>query len=58
MPAAVEVTDDRTHLLLRDEEGVVRASVDTDDDAVRSWALALHERYWEGATPLSPDDLD
>lgn len=58
IPVAVEVTDDRTHLLLRDDEGVVRASMDTDADAVRSWAVDLYERYWEGATAVTPDDLD
>jgi len=57
VPAAVEVTDDRTHLLLRDEEGVVQASMDTDDGAVRSWAIEFHGRYWEGATPVEPGDL-
>jgi len=57
VPVAVEVTDDRTHLLLRDDEGIVRASVDTDDAAVREWATALHETFWTDATPLSPDDL-
>lgn len=58
VPAAVEVTEDRTHLLLRDEEGVVRASMDTDADAVRSWALGLHERYWEAGTAVSQSELE
>jgi len=53
VPTAVEVTDSRTHLLLRDDEGVVRAAVDTDDATVREWAAALHERYWTAAEPLS-----
>lgn len=58
VPAAVEVTDDRTHLLLRDEDGVVRASMDTDDEAARSWALELHERFWASATTVSASDLE
>lgn len=58
LPAAVEVTDYRTHLLCRDEEGVVRAAVDTDDETVRAWAERLHERYWADASPLSSADLD
>lgn len=57
VPLAVEVTDERTHLLLRDTEGIVRASVDTDDPTVREWALSLHDRYWESATPLDASDL-
>lgn len=58
VPTAVEVTDSRTHLLLRDDEGVVRAALDTDDGTVREWAEALHDRYWAGASPLSAADLD
>lgn len=57
VPVAVEVTDDRTHLLLRDGDGVVRASLDTDDDAVRAWAESMHERYWADARPFDVDDL-
>lgn len=57
IPLAMEVTDDRTHLLLRDGDGIVRASLDTDDDRVKSWATALHERYWEQATPIDSADI-
>ncbi len=57
IPAAVEITDTRTHLLLRNEEGIVRASLDTADATVREWGETLHAEYWEQATPLSPDDL-
>jgi predicted transcriptional regulator len=58
IPLAMEVTDACVHLLLRDDEGVVRASLDTDDPAVRSWAEATHERYWETATPLPAENLE
>ena len=57
VPVAVEVTDDRTHLLLRDGDGVVRTSLDTNDDAVRAWAESIHERYWTDARPLAVDDV-
>jgi predicted transcriptional regulator len=57
IPVAVEVTDTRTHLLLRNDEGIVRASLDTDDPAVREWAEQLHDDYWESSTPLTPADL-
>jgi predicted transcriptional regulator len=58
IPVAVEVTDNRTHLLLRNDEGIVRASLDTDDDAVRAWAEQLHEEYWAIGTPLSVEDIE
>jgi predicted transcriptional regulator len=58
IPLALERTDDRTHLLLRDDDGVVRASIDTDDETVRDWAEATYDRYWEVATPLEASHLD
>lgn len=58
VPLAVEITADRAHLLLRDDEGLVRASVDTDDEAVRAWATELHEQYWADADPLDEARLD
>jgi predicted transcriptional regulator len=57
IPVAIELTDDRTHLLLRGNEGIVRASLDTDDAAVREWAERLHESYWNAGRVLSPDEL-
>ncbi len=57
IPVAVEVTDSRTHLLFRNDEGIVRASLDTDDETVRAWAENLHEKYWTTGTPLSVDDI-
>lgn len=57
VPVALEVTDDRTHLLLRDNEGMVRASMDTANEDIRAWATTLHEHYWEQATPVEPGDL-
>ncbi len=57
IPIAVEVTDARTHLLLRDDEGIVRAALDTDDETVRSWAEKLHRDHWSAATPLTADQI-
>ncbi|GAD52612.1 hypothetical protein MBEHAL_1372 [Halarchaeum acidiphilum MH1-52-1] len=57
VPLAVTAADERVHLMLRDETGVLRASLDTDDDAVRSWAAETFERYWRSAAPLDPTGL-
>ena len=57
IPLAVTVADDAVHLLLRDENGVLRASVDTDDPDVRSWAQDTFEYYWRTASPLDPDEF-
>ncbi|MFB6150985.1 MAG: helix-turn-helix transcriptional regulator [Haloarculaceae archaeon] len=56
IPVAVIVIDDMVHLLVRDDDGVLRASVDTDDPAVRSWATDRFGEYWDGATPLARSD--
>lgn len=57
IPLAVTVADDAVHVLLRDENGVLQASVDTVDDAVRSWAKDTFDHYWRTATPLELDEL-
>lgn len=57
VPVAVTVADDQVNMLLRDDAGVLRAALDTDDSAVRSWARGTYERYWDEATPLDSDEL-
>jgi predicted transcriptional regulator len=52
IPLAATIIDDVVHLLLRDENGVLQASVDTDDEAVRSWAHDTFDHYWRTAIPL------
>jgi len=57
VPVAGTLVDGRVHLLIRDDSGVLRASVDTDDEAVREWADAAFDRYWADATPLDRGDV-
>lgn len=57
IPLAVTVADETVHLLLRDANGVLQASVDTDDPVVREWAHARFERYWDEAAALDAADL-
>ncbi|SEW11461.1 helix-turn-helix transcriptional regulator [Natrinema salifodinae] len=57
VPIAVMVADETVYVLLRDENGVLRASVDTADDAVRSWAEDSLDHYWRTATPLESETL-
>ncbi|WP_435552180.1 helix-turn-helix transcriptional regulator [Natrinema sp. CGMCC1.2065] len=57
VPIAIMIVDDLVYLLLRDEDGILRASVDTDDDAVRAWAEDSLDHYWRTATPLAVEDL-
>lgn len=57
IPLAVTIADGVVHLLLRDENGVLQASVDTDVQPVRSWAQDTFDHYWRTAIPLDPSDL-
>lgn len=58
IPIAVTITDDLVHLLLRDDDGLLRAALDTDDERVLSWARATHEQYWRDASTLDAKALD
>ncbi|WP_226038837.1 ArsR family transcriptional regulator [Natrinema sp. DC36] len=57
VPIAIMIVDELVYLLLRDENGILRASVDTDDAAVRSWAEDSLDHYWRTATPLEGETL-
>lgn len=57
MPLAVTVADEVVHVLLRDENGVLQASIDSDHPAVREWADETFSQYWREATPLDGSDL-
>ena len=52
IPLAVTIADGVVHLLLRDENGVLQASIDTDERAVRSWAHDTFDHYWRTAEAL------
>ncbi|MFB1065872.1 helix-turn-helix transcriptional regulator [Natrinema sp. H-ect4] len=57
VPIAIMIVDEVVYLLLRDENGILRASVDTEDAAVRSWAEDSLDHYWRTATPLEAETL-
>ena len=57
VPVAGTLADDRVHLLVRDDSGVLRASIDTDDPVVVDWAETAFEEYWESGTPLDWSDI-
>jgi predicted transcriptional regulator len=58
IPLAVTIADGTVHLLLRDETGILQASIDTDTEAVRSWATDTFEHYWRTATELDAADIE
>ncbi|MBX0284995.1 helix-turn-helix transcriptional regulator [Haloarcula salinisoli] len=58
IPVAVTIADDVVNILVRDDRGVVQASVDTTDDAVREWAERRYEHYRVHSEPLTPDALE
>ena len=52
VPLAVMLLDEVVYMLVRDQQGVLRASIDTDDEVVRSWARETVEDYWANAEAL------
>ena len=57
IPLAGSIVDDAVNLLVRDEDGVLRAAIDTDDEVVLAWAEDTFTEYWESATPFDRRDL-
>ncbi|MFP8951875.1 helix-turn-helix transcriptional regulator [Natrialbaceae archaeon A-arb3/5] len=58
VPLAVMVIDDAVYLLLRDDDGILRASIDVIDDVVRSWAEETFDDYWDRAEPLDAETIE
>lgn len=58
VPHAVTIADDVLSLMVRDDDGVLQAALDTDNEQVRTWGENLHERYWERASPLETGELE
>jgi predicted transcriptional regulator len=57
VPLAVTIVDNIVYLLVRDDNGILQAAIDTDAQAVLDWAGATFGRYWDGAAPLTRDDF-
>lgn len=57
IPLAVTVVDGTVHLLIRDANGVLQASIDTDDPVVRDWARERFDGYWAEGFALDSGDL-
>lgn len=57
IPVAVTIADDAVNLLVRDDRGVVQASVDTTDPAVREWAERRYEHYRVHSEPLTAESF-
>ena len=55
IPVAVTIADDVVNLLVRDDRGVVQASVDTTDPAVMEWAERRYEHYRVDSEPLTAE---
>lgn len=58
IPFAAGVADETVYLFLRDDEGLLRALLESDDSAVRSWAVEKTEQYRATGEELDPSALD
>lgn len=57
IPFAVTITDEVVHLLLRDDNDLLRAAIDTDDETVLSWARERHEHYWQNSSAIDSESI-
>ena len=58
VPLSVTVADGTVYLLVRDEGGILRAAIHTDDPLVRDWAGETFSEYWSRATPFDPTTFE
>ncbi|MFC7203483.1 helix-turn-helix transcriptional regulator [Haloferax namakaokahaiae] len=58
IPFAMGVADETVYFLLRDEEGILRALLESDDSGVRSQAMQTVEEYWERAETIDSSVFD
>jgi predicted transcriptional regulator len=58
VPLSVTVADGTVSLLVRDEGGILRASIHTDDAVVREWAADAFADYRAAATPFDPSAFE
>ncbi len=54
VPLSVTIADETVYLLVRDDGGILRASLHTDDRTVRDWAEETFAHYRETAEPFDP----
>jgi predicted transcriptional regulator len=52
VPCSVEIADEVVHLILRDDQGVVRAVIESESIPLRNWAVSLFERYLADAESI------
>ncbi|MFB6126218.1 MAG: helix-turn-helix transcriptional regulator [Halolamina sp.] len=55
VPLAVTLSDSRVNILVRDEEGLLQAALDTTDEAVLSWAQKNFDHYWRTAATVDAE---
>ncbi|WP_410764536.1 helix-turn-helix transcriptional regulator [Haloferax sp. DFSO60] len=58
IPFAMGVADETVYFFLRDEDGILRALLESDDDDVRSQAMQTVESYWDDGRAIDPSVFD
>lgn len=58
IPYIVLLSEESVNLRLADDDGSPTALIQSDDEAVRTWAEATFEDYWEDATPVTVDEFE
>ena len=58
VPVSITVADDTVYVLVRDDGGILRAAIHTDDSTVRTWASDAFSAHWENSHPFDPTTCD
>ncbi len=58
IPVSVTIADGTVYVLVRDDGGILRAAIHTDDRAVREWASSAFETHWDESRPFDPTAYD
>lgn len=57
-PYTIAIVDQRAAgILLLDDDDNIRGLIDTEDDAILSWAASIIKKYQEAADPINRDDF-
>lgn len=52
VPCSIEIADEVVHLILRDDQGVVHAVIESESIPLRNWVVSLFERYLADAESI------
>ncbi|WP_224448612.1 helix-turn-helix transcriptional regulator [Haloprofundus salilacus] len=58
IPFAMGIADETVYFFLRDDEGLLRALLESTDDDVREWAVRTVDEYWDRGVDVDPSNFE